>query len=221
MFYTKKAKQELKAELKRELFAELERILKKDEDAESFVKSSYNNSHNENNREILEEVYKWYMGTQGDLEKLSRRVERIEQKYSESKADAVSPQRSSSEVKFTGGAVTEEMASNDSPCTKFNKYINTGGMHPDFKSINLSFEVDMFSETDRGTPLFYIAQLFDNEYELYPNHRFVDQRASQRAEMAFDFDIQGEEKIYVNKPCRLRKLMYGYAVEEKGKVSIL
>lgn len=225
MFYTKKEKRKLKNELKKELLAELERILKKDDDTEDLARSSYDYSYHENDRRVLEEACKRIIGLQNEIEKLSRRVRKMEQisssEKSDNKTNITMSRTSDIVINSASNTATNEGISDDSSCTKFNKYINTGSMHSDFKSINLSYEVDMFSEADSGTALYYIVHLYDNEYELYPNRRFVDRRACQRAEMAFDFDIQGTEKIYVNKPCRLRKLMYGYAVEEKGKVSIL
>lgn len=225
MFYTKKEKRKLKNELKRELLDELERISKKDAEAERLYRASYKYSYNENNQVIVDEFRKLYnmiAKLQNDVDMLSRRVERVEQiGKSGINTNAVSYQMTDRKPDAANVTSNDVASQNESFCTVFNKYINTGSMHSDFESINLSYEVDKFSETDSGTALYYIVQLYDNEYELYPNHRFVDRRACQRAEKAFEFDIQGNEKIYVNKPCRLRKLMYGYAVEEKGNVSIL
>ena len=147
MFYTEKEKRKLKNELK-ELFAELERNLKKDIAEESFYRTPYSRSYNENNQEINEIAYEMckiinnITELQTNFEKLSRRVEKVERiSFSGKggdKTNTTTPQINEMEIMRANSISTNEAFSDDSFCTKFNNYINTGSMHSDFKSINLS-----------------------------------------------------------------------------------
>lgn len=109
-----------------------------------------------------------------------------------------------------------------SDCELFNEQINSGTLPPQFKSIKLTYEGNnRMTENPEGINLFYIVEKENDNYELYPNHKIKELRVVNAVQDVYEVDYKGSSKIVVDRPCILRKLMYGYGIESKGKVRIL
>ncbi len=109
-----------------------------------------------------------------------------------------------------------------SDCELFNEQVNSGTLPPQFKSIKLTYEGNnRMVENPEGINLFYIVEKENDNYELYPNHKIKELRVVNAVKDVYEVDYKGSSKIVVDRPCILRKLMYGYGIESKGKVRIL
>lgn len=106
-------------------------------------------------------------------------------------------------------------------CEIFNEQINSHIIAPQFKSINLSCESGKMVEGSEYGIMFFIVDVDNDNFELYPNHRIKELRVMNAIKDVYEVERKGESKIIVDKPCILRKLSYGYGIEAKGRVRIL
>lgn len=174
----------------------------------------------------IKDIYENCKMLGSEIYRLEKDIDRMEKDIAHTTARSTATYKTESNNVMRQTAVQSGSAlsvkEQKSDCELFNEQINSGTLPPQFKSIKLTYEGNnRMTENPEGINLFYIVEKENDNYELYPNHKIKELRVVNAVQDVYEVDYKGSSKIVVDRPCILRKLMYGYGIESKGKVRIL